>query len=456
MNPSRATSPVVADPARQRSLILVLGTIIFFSVLNGTMFNVVVPEIARDFSLSSSRVSWVMTAYIAVFALGSVSYGKLADIWPIRRLVLIGLLLLNGGSLIGLLARDYPSLVLARIVQASGGAAIPALSMLVAIRFFPAEQKGRVFGAISAAVATGAGIGPILGGLIAGAWGWEGLFPVTHVTLLVLPALMTLLPRESVREGRFDLPGLILLSGFVAGGLFWLNGGSLNTIIPVLLSGSLFILWIRRTKDAFVPPALFRHGSYSLSLATTFLLLGTVFGLMFAVPILLKETYGLASSQIGWVMFPGAVVGALLGPVAGRLSDRLGGRRAVWAGTCLLLLGYVAMSRAFRDGPMPVLFVLIACYAGFAFVQAGLPHTISAGLPPASMGLGMGMYNLVLFLSGAYGAALLGRMLDGGTREGTSEPFVAGATPGELFLVLAAVVVLAAGIFRLTFRKNQG
>jgi len=347
-------SVVITSPSAQRRLILVLGTIIFFSVLNGTMFNVVVPEIARNFGLTASRVSWVMTAYIAVFALGSVSYGKLADIWPIRRLVLIGVLLLNAGSVFGFLAQDYSSLVLARIIQAAGGAAIPALSMLVAIRFFPPEQKGRVFGAISAAVATGAGVGPILGGLIAGAWGWAGLFPVTHATLLGIPMLLVLVPRESARAERFDLPGLTLLSGFVAGGLFWLNGGSMYTLILALLSGGLLVIWIRRTEGAFIPAALFRQNTYALSLVTTFLLLGTVFGLMFVVPILLKDAYGLGSSRIGWVMFPGAAIGAALGPVAGRISDRTGGRVTVWTGVALLLLGYVAMSRAFGGGPVSV------------------------------------------------------------------------------------------------------
>ena len=185
-----------ADPR----IMLPMAVTIFFSVLNGVMFNVAIPEIALTFKLIPSEVSWVMTAYMVTFALGSLVYGKLADSIPVKRLITIGLILLNLGSLLGFMAGSYPLLILARIIQASGGAAIPALAMLVATRYFPLKYKGRVLGVIAATVSMAAAFGPILGGFITSAMNWRYLFLMTLLTLGALPFSTSSLARFASRS----------------------------------------------------------------------------------------------------------------------------------------------------------------------------------------------------------------------------------------------------------------
>jgi DHA2 family metal-tetracycline-proton antiporter-like MFS transporter len=122
------------QPAQLQRLVLLLCFTVFWSVLNGTMFNVAVPDIARQFSLTTAEVSWVVTGYITIFAVAATTYGKLADLYSVRRLMTIGLLLFNLGALLSLLATWYPLLVIGRLVQAAGGGAIPALVMIIATR----------------------------------------------------------------------------------------------------------------------------------------------------------------------------------------------------------------------------------------------------------------------------------------------------------------------------------
>jgi DHA2 family metal-tetracycline-proton antiporter-like MFS transporter len=164
-----------------------LCVIIFFSVLNGMMFNVVIPDIALEFDLLPSEVSWVMTGYILLFGLGSLFYGRLADQRSVRGLITLGLILLNAGSLVGFFSSSYPMLIVARLIQASGGGAIPALAMLVATKYMPPESRGKVLGIIASTVALAAGVGPILGGFVAAALNWRHLFLMTLVTILVIP-----------------------------------------------------------------------------------------------------------------------------------------------------------------------------------------------------------------------------------------------------------------------------
>ncbi|WP_052364022.1 MFS transporter [Geomicrobium sp. JCM 19037] len=117
------------DSQRKKKLVLLLAILLTFTVINGTMFNVTIPDIAETFGLLPSQVSWVMTGYILVYAIGSVMYGKLADMVPLKTLLTVGILLFSLGSVLGFLSPNYGTLLAARILQALGGAAIPALAL---------------------------------------------------------------------------------------------------------------------------------------------------------------------------------------------------------------------------------------------------------------------------------------------------------------------------------------
>jgi DHA2 family metal-tetracycline-proton antiporter-like MFS transporter len=189
-----------------------LSFIIFFSVLNGTMFQVAIPDIATEFRLFPSEVSWVMTGYILVFAVGSLMYGKLADLYPVKHLITAGLLLMNTGSLLGLFSIEYSMLITARLLQAGGGAAIPALAMIVVTRYFPADLRGKVLGVIAATVALAAGIGPVLGGFISGSLHWRYLFLTSLLTIFTIPIFRRSLPDDTKRAHSFDAKGAVLIA----------------------------------------------------------------------------------------------------------------------------------------------------------------------------------------------------------------------------------------------------
>lgn len=425
------------------------------------MFNVAVPDIAREFKLSPSGVSWVITGYIAVFALGSVTYGKLADFSGVRRLVITGLFLLNAGSVLGFISSGYGMLVAARLTQAAGGSAIPALAMVVATRYFPHERRGFVFGAISAAVALGAGIGPVLSGLLTDLAGWRTLFPVTFLTLPAIIILFRLLPPERSGRGHFDTVGLLILSALVTSVLILVLSPSSRWLAITAVLAAWFVIHIRRVEAPFVEPAVFSIKAFPLTLITAFLVMGSVFGMMFAVPLMLRALHGISVRQIGWAMFPAALAGSVTGIAAGRMVDRLGGVRITTIGMALLMAGYTALSIIAGKGILPVTLILVVCYAGFTCAQSALPHTLAGTLPKGQTGIGMGIYNLFLFLSGAFSSAMVGRLLDGpvGRLEPGSVVSALNMVPAagryrSLFLLLAITVLLAGGLFHFGFRPG--
>jgi len=456
---SPETHVVITDTAVQRRLLLSLGFTIFFSVLNGTMFNVSLPDIARQFSLLPSEASWVVSGYIILFAIASATYGRLADSYPVRDLVTAGILLFSAGSVIGFAARWYPLLVAGRMVQAAGSGAIPALAMLVTLRSLPPDIRGRSLGIIASVVAVAGAIGPVLGGFIATTLHWRYLFLFSLLSLAALPVLRRTLPGEARRGPSFDLSGALLLAGAVACILLSL------TVVRwwLAVSGAALALWfllhVRSVRDPFVSPLVFRDRRYRTTLLSAFLTVGSVFGMMFMTPLMLRDLNGLSSAGIGMTMLPGSAAAALLGVAGGNLSDRWGSSPVVAAGQALLALGYLLLAAAAGRSPAAVAASLVLCYAGFSLLQSSLAHAVSGILSREQLGMGMGVYNLVTFLSGAVTAALLGAAMDLARAHRPFAPLA--ASPGaaaysDLFLALCAAALLAMALFSRTRRPERG
>lgn len=443
------------DLPASENISIPLNFIIFFSVLNGTMFPVAVPDISAEFAILPSEVSWVMTGYILVFAVGSLIYGKLADIYPVKNLITTGLLLLNGGSIAGVLSIWYPVLIAARVLQAAGGAAIPALAMIVVTRYCLPDNRGRVLGFIASTVALAAGLGPIIGGFISGMFHWRYLFIAPLATMIAIPHMRRVLPDETKRNNYFDLKGAVLISGGASSLLVFVTQGNLWMMTAGLLLIIWFTLHIRRVKTPFIHPSVFRNQSFRSAVLVTFLSIGMVFGMMFMIPLMLRHLNDLSANYIGLTMFPGAMSAVLMGFIGGSLSDSKGSVFVVYLGQGFLIGGFFLLSTFAGQTPLIIALSLVVCYSGFAFLQSSLPHTVSMVLSEEHIGIGMGIYNLLFFISGAFSSAIIGRVLDMETMSFCLNPLTESVT-GWIYsniLVLMAAVVIVAGII---FHRKLG
>src|SRR5579875_1906331 len=142
-----------ADFSDIRKSSLWIYYVIFFAVLNESVFNVSTPSIAKQFHLTAAGVSWVVTIFFIVFGMGTVLFGKLSDIYSVKKLITIGIITYSFGSLLGFALQFwYPAVILARAIQGAGGSAIPALVFVMVARFFTPEERGKMFGHITSVV----------------------------------------------------------------------------------------------------------------------------------------------------------------------------------------------------------------------------------------------------------------------------------------------------------------
>lgn len=398
--------------SKQKRLIAGLIGLIFISVLNGTMFNVALPQIMRDYSLSEAGVSWVLISYGLVFAIGAVTYGKLADLFSVKRLILIGVTLFLAGSALGYLTAhtEYYWTIISRVLQASGSSAIPALGMITATKYFPQEKRGMVLGMIASTVAFGMGVGPLLGGVMAQFWDWPFLFLVSLVMIVIVPLVVPALPIETPESGRYDVVGSIVFAAGVALLLI-----AANTWVWAAIPGLLLFAWfyhhIKRHPDPFIQLKLFRNRGYRLLLIIGFLLFFSLSSSLFLLPLLLEGLHDLQAGWIGAVLFPGTMLAALLGTQAGKLSDQYGSSRIMQGATLLMGGGFALLSLLLGISAWWISFALILMYLGFAANQSSLANYVSQHIERSEAGIGMGLYNLITFVGTTFGPALSSRFL---------------------------------------------
>jgi DHA2 family metal-tetracycline-proton antiporter-like MFS transporter len=212
MNIAESQTNAVEDNSEIKKSVLWIYYVIFFAVLNESVFNVSTPSIAEQFGLDASGVSWVVTIFFIVFGMGMVIFGKLSDIYSIKKLITIGISLYAFGSILGFVCQSwYPAVILSRAIQGAGGSAIPALIFVMVARFFTVKERGRMFGIITSTVSFAIGIGPVLGGYIAGSFHWAFLFLVSVPVVIAIPFFQRFLPVEPRKTGKLDVVGAVLL-----------------------------------------------------------------------------------------------------------------------------------------------------------------------------------------------------------------------------------------------------
>ncbi|MFI9552860.1 MFS transporter [Nonomuraea endophytica] len=446
-------------PSTERTLLAVLMPAMLATVIASDMVNLMLPSIGAEFGASEAELAWVVTGFLLMFSIGIPFYGRVSDRVSLRRLFVFALLMYAAGSLICALAPDLLVLVLGRIVMGAGAAAIPVLSIIAITRLLPEGRRGMGIGVASAAAGVGTAAGPALGGGLGQFLGWPALFwLMLVVALALLPAALRVLPDEApAGSGRFDLPGGILLglgAGLVLFGITqaqvagFTAPSSWGSLVVAVVAISLF--WWRNVRVAqpFVPLTLFTNRVYRTAVVVAFLAMIVNLGGLVFVPLLLVDVNGLSPGAGALVMIPAGIAVAVLSPLIGRMSDRVGTRPLVLTG--LGLMGVFALFLATFTGGTSVIpsgAGILGLSVGFILVMTPIISAAAGALPPDQVGVGLGILQGAQFLGAGTGPALFGvlvtaRQLSGAGAVNPLYPGREGAAFSDAFLAMAVVVIL--------------
>lgn len=430
--------PVAGSRTVNEGLVIVLlGVTIVLVIMNTMMFNLALPDVAEAYRLSPSSTSWIVTGYSIVFAISSITYSRLADFVPIRRLFIIGIVSLSFAAIAGMFSNSFLMLIAVRIVQASGAGAIPSLSLVFISRYIPIERRGKAMALIMSSVSLGLGLGPVVGGAVVEYMGWHYLFTLTALTVLLIPLFAIHLPKEKMKTGSFDALGALLIGIGTTGLLLCLTNGSWIALAVGILSLILFTIRIRTAREPFVLPSLFRNRPY--------LILGAVgiagylcsFSTLFLMPQILVKQYELSAIQAGLVIFPGSILAMLISRRVGQYIDSRGNGSIIRYVPLVLLASVVLFALFEGISFWALLFIYILLSISFTILQSSVSNELSRILEPSQIGSGLGLYQLLQFFSGAFGVALSAAALSWQQELSLSHAY------GNIYWGLTVVVLLS-------------
>lgn len=396
---------------------------LFIVVMNTTMFNVSLPSIIGDLSISADLGSWIISSYSIGYALSTVIYSRLSDLLPLRRLLCVGLVTLGLASVFGLFAHDFRMLLATRILQSAGAGVMAGLGLVMASRYIPAERRGQAIAMISAGSAMAFGLGPIVGGLISEYFGWNGLFAITCLVLAVLPVLFRLLPSEPVRPGRFDTFGAVLTVVNAAALLVAITAKSLPWLAVGVLSIALHLWHLKRADTTFIHADMLRMPAYRKLVAVGFCILVLNLGNLFLMPLALSNLFHQSPLKIGMMIAPGALLSAFMTRFVGRWIDRYGNLRFLLAGHVLLAVVLALFALDLSASPAVIMIGYLLFSPAFSATMASLNNEATMILPGARIGSGMGLLQLIQFFGGSVSVAVCGMLLHTYSRMGPAQSY---------------------------------
>jgi DHA2 family metal-tetracycline-proton antiporter-like MFS transporter len=314
-----------------------------------------------------------------------------------------------------------------------------------------------MFGVITSTVSFAIGIGPVLGGYIAGSVHWAYLFLVPLPVLAAVPFFQKFLPKEQRRAGNLDIAGAVLLGIAVSMLVMFTTETRWLYLLVAFIALILFIVQISRAKEPFVDPALFTNPLYRSGLIIGFLIFGTVMSVMFVIPLMLHNMYGLNTEKIGLILFPGAISAVIFGRVAGNITVKRGSHFVVYLGLALISLSLLLQSSSIGLWVWYIGVALIVMYIGFSFVQTALAESVTQILPVHQIGVGMGLFNMTSTISGAIVTALVAKAMEQELFTFPLHPFLWDSHAylyGNLILILSLVIATSVLLYFLSFGKK--
>lgn len=353
-------------------ILLAVGVGSFMTALDGSVVNTILPVVSGAFKSDVATVEWVVTVYLLAVSGLLLSFGRLGDLRGHKLVYMAGFGVFVFSSALCGLADSVGMLIAARGLQALGGAMLVANSPAILTKNFPPTQRGQALGLQATMTYLGLTVGPSLGGWLTSQFGWRVVFYINlPVGLLALLLSQYFIPFDAATEKseQFDLAGaLTFMAGLVAL-LLGLNQGhawgwdspailSLLTAAVVLLA--VFLLIERRVASPMLDLNLFRVGLFSASTASAVFNYICLYTVLFLLPFYLIQARGLDPAHTGLILTAQPVIMAIMAPLSGTLSDRMGARLLSTLGMVIMAGGLFLLAQVKLDSSLSYVALALA------------------------------------------------------------------------------------------------
>lgn len=397
----------------------------FFMILvDSTIVTVAMPDIMTSLNADINAVVWVTSAYLLAYVVPLLITGRLGDKFGPKRVYMVGLVIFTLASLWCGLTMTVEALIIARVVQGLGAAAMTPQTMAVITRIFPSDRRGAAMGMWGAVAGIATLVGPIAGGLLVDGFGWEWIFFVNvPVGIIALFMAWWLVPRLETHSHSFDWLGVVLSACgmfLVVYGIQQAHGVKWGALIgpvtvPFVIGAGVlfliaFVLWQRFTRaEVLVPLSIFRDRNFSLASIAMTTVGFAITAMMFPLMLWAQNVLGYSPTQSALLLAPMAVLSGVLAPFVGKLVDN--GNPRVLAGIGLgafsIALFWLGSLLEADTSPWLVMPPVLLLGVANGFMWAPISSTATRNLPLHYAGAGSGVYNTVRQVGAVLGSAAI-------------------------------------------------
>ncbi|GAA0468608.1 MFS transporter [Paractinoplanes deccanensis] len=433
---------------------------------NTSAVTILLPAISEDVGASVDVLQWAVTGYMLVGAAVIVTSGALGDVFGRRRIFLGGLLLFVASCALIALSQNAAGVIAGRMIQGAAGSTILACGMsLLSVASSGAAQM-KAITMWGAASAIGAAIGPLIGGVLVGSTGWQGLFWIDAAIAAACVPITLSAVRESRDEHRsrsIDILGTVLVAVLLvplvlalseSGSWGWLSVPTITCLVVAVLGGAGFVAVEKRAAAPLVDLKLLRNAVLVGSTIAILLVAGIINALMYLLSLYFQDPagFGMTALEAGLATLPAAAAMIAVTPLITPLAVKLGGRVAVGGGFLLATLGAGALifvNAGWTYAAFVIPLVVLAIGLGFANGPASSAST--SAVDPSQVGQASGISNMARYVGGSLAVAAAATVSTAATRNHAGEPaedaLAAGLGAASLFLTIMSVAGIALVVF---------
>ncbi|MEV8254265.1 DHA2 family efflux MFS transporter permease subunit [Rhodoglobus sp. NPDC076762] len=418
-----SSAGAVDNSGRNRLVIALMLAATFVVFLNETSLVVAIPRIMEDLSIEPSTAQWLSTSFMLTMAVVIPITGFLIQRFTTRSIFIAAMSLFTAGTLLGAIAPTFFILIVGRVIQASGTAIMLPLLMTTVMTLVPPATRGKTMGNVSIVMSMAPAVGPTVAGLVLAVFDWRWVF-IVMIPISVTALMLGITKVRNVTDPRkvsIDVLSVILSAIAFAGLIYGLSslGESASgevlvaPAIPIIagaVSLALFIirqLKLQKTDRALLDLRTFAASGFAISIGLMMVMMAALFGTIILLPMFTQDVLGLEPIQSGLLVLPGSLMMGILGPIVGRLYDKVGPRPLMIPGAIVVsasLWSFTMLSET--SSPFMVVAIHVPMSIGLAFMFTPLFTSALGSLKPYLYSHGSATIGTVQQLAGAAGTAL--------------------------------------------------
>jgi EmrB/QacA subfamily drug resistance transporter len=429
---------------------------LFMVMLDNTVVNVALPSIQRDLHASLQALEWTMNAYTLTFAVLMVTGGRLGDIFGRRRIFLFGVVVFGISSAAIGFAPSDAVLVAFRAVQGIGAAFMMPATLSIITQAFPAHERGTAIGTWAGVSALALAIGPVVGGLLTQDVSWRAIFFINPPIAIGAVAVTLFAARESRDEtvGRtVDLAGIaaltvgltaLVLALIESNSWHWGSARVVGLFLLAAVALGAFVLIQLRVRVPMLDFSFFRSRTSAGANAVAFMVTFAMFAQFFFLTLYMQNVLHYSPLQTGVRFLPATVVIIIMGPLAGRLTDRVGPRPLMTLGLVLVGAALLIQSRlTVHSGYGLLLPGFILMGMGMGLVMSPMSTAAMNAVDRTKSGAASGVLSMSRMVGGSVGLAVMGALVTtiGRSNLNSSIPHVAAAVRAKIASALGSGAV---------------